>query len=140
MSDFWVLYGIVLVVMDALQTLKQVYGFERFRPLQREAVEGVLGGRDVFVLMPTGGGKSVCYALPSVMMEGVTVVVSPLISLMKDQVDGLKANGIEAAFLNSSLVLEEQDRVVGDLKAGRLKLVYVAPERLVQASFLSLLK
>jgi ATP-dependent DNA helicase RecQ len=125
--------------MDSLAALEHFYGFTSYRPNQREAVEAVLAGQDVFVLMPTGGGKSVCYAVPSAMMPGVTVVVSPLISLMKDQVDGLRANGIEAAFLNSSLDEADQSRVMQRARSGTLKLLYVAPERLVQPSFTAFL-
>lgn len=100
----------------------------------------VLGGKDVFVLMPTGGGKSLCYQLPSLVMEGMTVVVSPLISLMKDQVDGLRENGVRAAYLNSSLSSEEQQEVIAQVRKHGLSLLYVAPERLVQENFLDLLK
>jgi ATP-dependent DNA helicase RecQ len=126
--------------VDSLQTLQRYFGFDAFRPYQQEAVEAVLGGKDVFVLMPTGGGKSLCYVVPSVMMGGVTVVVSPLISLMKDQVDNLGQNGIAAAFLNSSLSESQQTRVIGQVKDGALRLLYVAPERLVQLQFRQWLK
>lgn len=126
--------------MDSLQALEQYFGFDSFRPNQREAVEAVVGGKDVFVLMPTGGGKSLCYAVPSVMMDGLTVVVSPLISLMKDQVDGLRANGIAAAFLNSSLSESDQAEVMRQVEAGELRLLYVAPERLVQPQFVAWLQ
>ena len=87
----------------ALKALKQHFGLESFRPLQKEIISDSLGGDDVFALLPTGGGKSLCYQLPAVMLDGLTVVISPLIALMKDQVDGLEANGIPATFLNSSL-------------------------------------
>src|SRR4051812_856172 len=109
--------------MDALSTLQHYYGFSSFRPLQQEAVDSILSGQDTFVLMPTGGGKSLCYALPSLLMEGTTVVVSPLIALMKDQVDGLLANGISAAFLNSSMAHEEQAEVTDRVLAGSVKLL-----------------
>lgn len=126
--------------MDSLATLEQYYGYTSFRPNQQEAIDSILSGRDAFVLMPTGGGKSLCYAIPSAMMPGTSIVISPLISLMKDQVDGLQANGIPAAFINSSLNPAEQSRVMDQAKTGQLKLLYVAPERLVQPQFLDWLK
>src|ERR1051325_11401523 len=91
----------------ATDTLKSVFGYGSFRPLQAEIVEAMLGGRDVFVLMPTGGGKSLCYQLPALLSPGLTVVVSPLIALMKDQVDRLASLGVPATFINSSLEPEE---------------------------------
>ena len=92
---------------ELARALKQHFGFDGFRPHQREIVEAVLGGRDVFASLPTGGGKSLCYQLPAVVLDGLTLVVSPLISLMKDQVDGAREDGISAAFLNSTLSAEE---------------------------------
>ena len=119
--------------------LKQYFGHESFRAGQREIIEYALKGSDAFVLMPTGGGKSLVYQLPALLMRGLTVVISPLIALMQDQVDRLRANGIAATFINSSLSLEEQyERECAALN-GRLKLLYVAPERLVNGNFLSLL-
>lgn len=94
-----------------LETLKEVFGFEKFRPNQEAIVTRILEKRDVFAVMPTGGGKSLCYQLPATMLPGTTVVISPLISLMKDQVDGARENGISAAFLNSSLTPDEKTRV-----------------------------
>ena len=91
----------------------------------------IISGQDALVLMPTGGGKSICYQLPALLLEGVTIVISPLIALMKDQVDALRQNGIAAAFLNSSLTAREQDSILWQLKAGELKLLYIAPERLI---------
>src|SRR5262245_64424324 len=88
--------------MDLLGALKKHFGYERFRPLQREIIEDALTGRDVFVLMPTGGGKSLCFQLPALMRNGLTIVVSPLVSLMKDQVDALQTSGIAATYLNST--------------------------------------
>ena len=95
--------------------MKEYWGFEELRPLQREAMECVLEGRDSLVVLPTGGGKSLCFQAPALVMEGLSVVVSPLISLMKDQVDGLKAAGIAAAFLNSSLEPDDHRRVLADM-------------------------
>jgi ATP-dependent DNA helicase RecQ len=128
------------MMKEAKSLLKQYFGFDSFRPLQAEIIEAVVQGKDTLVLMPTGGGKSLCYQLPALMMPGVTVVVSPLISLMKDQVEALRANGIEAEFLNSSLSSRAALEVVARLRAGKVKLVYVAPERLVTERFLELLK
>ncbi len=112
-------------------TLAEVFGYHEFRPHQAEIIDHVIAGRDAFVLMPTGGGKSLCYQLPALHRDGVTVVVSPLIALMKDQVDALRANGVAAAYLNSSLSAQEARDVLEQLRAGTLDLVYVAPERLV---------
>jgi RecQ family ATP-dependent DNA helicase len=122
-----------------IDTLKQYYGYDSFRPLQQEIIRDVLDKKDVFALMPTGGGKSLCYQLPSLIQDGLTVVVSPLISLMKDQVDTLKQIGMKAELLNSSLSLNEQKLVIKSLKEGEIKILYVAPERLNQDSFITLL-
>ena len=116
----------------ALQTLCDVFGYERFRGDQAAIIDAVLAGRDAVVLMPTGGGKSLCYQIPALLRDGVGLVVSPLIELMQDQVRALHELGIEAAFLNSSLSREEQDDVIRRLRAGEIQLLYVAPERLVQ--------
>jgi ATP-dependent DNA helicase RecQ len=122
--------------MTPRQTLKTVFGYETFRPHQERIITDLIGGKDAFVLMPTGGGKSLCYQIPALHREGVAVVVSPLISLMKDQVDALLANGVAAACYNSSLNEGESRRVLADLHNGKLKLLYVAPERLLSDSFL----
>ena len=114
---------------DPRSALKHHFGFDEFRPHQERIVADVLAGRDVFALLPTGGGKSLCFQLPAVMSNGLTVVVSPLIALMKDQVDALTAAGIPATFLNSSLAASEVRSRVGDLHAGRYRLLYIAPER-----------
>ena len=116
--------------------LRDVFGLHTFRPHQREIVEGLVAGRDAFVLMPTGGGKSLCYQLPALLRPGVGLVVSPLISLMKDQVDALQANGVAAEYYNSSLDGASARRVLARLHAGELDLLYVAPERLMAADFL----
>jgi len=122
------------------QTLRTVFGIHEFRPHQREIIEHIVAGGDAFVLMPTGGGKSLCYQLPALHRSGTAIVVSPLISLMKDQVDALRANGVAAECLNSSLTAEEASQVLSDLRAGALDLLYVAPERLMLPSFLATLR
>jgi ATP-dependent DNA helicase RecQ len=113
------------------QKLKSVFGYDAFRPMQREIMEATLGGRDTFALLPTGGGKSLCFQLPALMGEGLTLVVSPLIALMKDQVSQLEAAGVEATFLNSSLGVKETKARLADLHQGRYRLLYAAPERLM---------
>ncbi len=123
-----------------LEVLRQVFGYDSFRGRQREIIEHVLGGRDALVLMPTGGGKSLCYQIPAILRPGVAVVISPLISLMQDQVEALREAGVRAAFLNSALSRERAWAVERDLAAGALDLVYVAPERLATESFLELIE
>jgi ATP-dependent DNA helicase RecQ len=118
-------------------TLRKVFGLHEFRPHQREIIQGLLSARDAFVLMPTGGGKSLCYQLPALLRPGMALVVSPLISLMKDQVDALMANGVAAAFYNSSLDPVQAKQTLAAMHAGELKLLYVAPERLMHAGFLA---
>jgi ATP-dependent DNA helicase RecQ len=120
--------------------LKRHFGFDAFRPLQEEIIRDALAGRDVLALLPTGGGKSLCFQLPALARPGLTVVVSPLISLMKDQVDALRAAGIEATCLNSSLDADEARARVKDLGRGRYRLLYVAPERLMIPGFLGALR
>ncbi|MBC8123256.1 MAG: RecQ family ATP-dependent DNA helicase, partial [Gemmatimonadaceae bacterium] len=120
-------------------TLKQHFGHTGFRSGQREIVERVLEGRDQLILMPTGGGKSLTYQLPALLLPGLTVVVSPLIALMHDQVDRLRDNGIAAAFINSSMSSQERARREQAALRGELKLLYVAPERLLSEGFLELL-
>jgi ATP-dependent DNA helicase RecQ len=123
-----------------LATLKQHFGFDSFLPLQEEIIRDSLAGRDVFALLPTGGGKSLCFQLPALMREGLTVVVSPLIALMKDQVDALKAAGIAATFLNSSLDVREIQSRGRALNEGRYRLLYVAPERVLMGGFVTAMK
>ena len=117
------------------QLLKTYFGYDQFRSLQEDIINRVLQKKDAFVLMPTGGGKSLCYQLPALKFEGLTLVISPLISLMKDQVDTLKANGIPAEFINSSLSYEEVTRIQKEARQGRIKILYIAPERLAMESF-----
>jgi ATP-dependent DNA helicase RecQ len=117
-------------------TLRQVFGLHEFRPQQQEIIENLINGEDAFVLMPTGGGKSLCYQLPALLRPGVALVVSPLISLMKDQVDALVANGVAAAYYNSTLPAEMARMVLARLHAGELDLLYVAPERMMNPGFL----
>jgi ATP-dependent DNA helicase RecQ len=116
--------------------LREVFGFPEYRPDQQEIVDHLIAGGDAFVLMPTGGGKSLCYQLPALVRPGTGIVVSPLISLMKDQVDALRAAGVRAAAYNSSLEADEARSVLRDLHGGRLDLLYVAPETLMTESFL----
>ncbi len=123
-----------------LQTLQRVFGYHSFRHHQREVIDGLIAGEDAFVLMPTGGGKSLCYQIPALHRSGVAIVVSPLISLMKDQVDALRANGVRAACYNSSLAAAEARQVLAQLHAGELDLLYVAPERLLSDGFLERLE
>lgn len=122
--------------MELLGPLKRHFGHDQFRPLQREIVQDALGGQDVFVLMPTGGGKSLCFQLPALMRDGLTIVVSPLISLMKDQVDALQTSGIAATYLNSTLSGEEAKARWRGLHRGEYRMLYVAPERLMLDTFL----
>ncbi|MBY5982181.1 DNA helicase RecQ [Ferrimonas balearica] len=117
----------------ALNTLQQVFGFRAFRPGQDEVVAQALAGRDCLVIMPTGGGKSLCYQLPALVLPGLTVVISPLISLMKDQVDALRESGVAAAALNSSLERHEVVELMGAIHRGEIKLLYISPERLLSA-------
>ena len=121
-------------------TLKSVFGYQEFRTCQREVIEGLINGEDSFVLMPTGGGKSLCYQVSALHRSGVAIVISPLISLMKDQVDGLVTCGVSAAFYNSSLNSNEAREVLGRLHGGQLDLIYIAPERLMSDDFLARLR
>src|SRR6266581_343494 len=122
--------------MDLAGALKKHFGHDKFRPLQEDIVKDALTGRDVFALMPTGGGKSLCFQLPALLRDGLTIVVSPLISLMKDQVDALQTSGIAATFLNSALDRHEAVERLRRLHRGEYRLLYVAPERLVLEGFL----
>lgn len=121
------------------EVLRRVFGFDRFRPQQAEIIDTVLAGQDCFVLMPTGGGKSVCYQLPALILRGPAVVISPLISLMQDQVDALRACGVRAAQLNSALGVTEARAVVKAARSGGLDLLYVSPERALSDGFVQLI-
>ena len=125
---------------DLLHLLKQTFGFDSFRPLQEEIIRDALADRDVFALLPTGAGKSLCFQLPALARPGLTVVISPLISLMKDQVDALTASGVSATFLNSTVNANEIGSRMLDLREGKYRLLYVAPERAMLPGFLANLK
>lgn len=132
------------IVVDSADTkilcgkiLKDTFGYPEFRPGQLEVIEAVISGQDALILLPTGGGKSLCYQVPALAMDGLTLVVSPLISLMQDQVQQLSTQGVKAAYLNSSQDPEEAQKVNDALHEGELDLLYVAPERLLQSYFLN---
>ena len=125
---------------SAHEALQSVFGYSHFRPHQQEIIEDVTAGKDTFVLMPTGGGKSLCFQVPALLRTGTTIVISPLISLMKDQVDALLLNGVEAAYYNSSMREEAARQTLARLHAGTLDLLYVAPERLMSEGFLARLE
>jgi ATP-dependent DNA helicase RecQ len=130
--------------MEPLEILKKHFGYDSFRFNQEAIIRSLLSGKDTFVLMPTGGGKSLCYQIPALMLDGITLVISPLIALMKDQVDALRVNGIPAAFVNSTQHYIEQNEILDDARSGKIKLLYLAPERLLNTekknSFLDQLK
>lgn len=123
--------------MEKVEVLRQYFGFSSFREGQQTLVDAVLAGRDVLGVMPTGGGKSLCYELPALLLPGLTLVISPLISLMKDQVEALREDGIPAAYLNSSLDTQERREVLAGLGRGEFRLLYIAPERLDSRAFAS---
>src|SRR6266511_2436245 len=126
-----------LDAIDPRDALQRLFGFPDFRPGQEEVVRAVLAGEDVLAVMPTGAGKSLCYQLPAMLLPGCTVVISPLVALMKDQIDSLPAElRTRAAVFNSTVERDELDAATAELVAARLKLVYVAPERLRQRRFL----
>ena len=113
-----------------IEILQKYFGYSNFRLEQANAIENVIAKKDTFVLMPTGGGKSLCYQVPALVLEGTAIVISPLIALMKYQVDALRVNGISASYINSSMSSFEQNETLNQLKKGELKLLYVAPEKL----------
>jgi ATP-dependent DNA helicase RecQ len=127
-------------VREPLEALKEFFGFDGFLDGQEEVVDQILSGQDGLVVMPTGGGKSLCYQLPAMCLEGVTLVISPLIALMKDQVDALQEKGIPSTMINSTLGWPEQKDRIERMKAGEYKLVYVAPERFRAESFMTALE
>ena len=118
------------------RTLKDIFGYDAFRPGQQEVVDALLAGQDVLAVMPTGAGKSICYQLPALLLPGITVVVSPLISLMQDQVQALIQMGVRAAYINSSLTENQCRKALANACDGMYKIVYVAPERLLTPGFL----
>lgn len=128
------------IIIEPLEALEKHFGFSRFLAGQSEVVESILSGRDGLVVMPTGGGKSLCYQLPALCLRGITVVVSPLIALMKDQVDALQQRGVAAVLINSTLSLSEQASRIESVKRGQVKLIYVAPERFKSQNFMRMLK
>ena len=128
------------MVANLNSLLKKTFGYDSFRPLQEEIIRAALDGRDVLVLMPTGGGKSLCYQLPALVREGLTIVGSPLIALMKDQVDALQATGAPATFLNSTLNADESRHRIAGLYRGEYKLLYIAPERLMLSGTIEMLE
>ncbi|WP_413870673.1 DEAD/DEAH box helicase, partial [Albidovulum sp.] len=128
------------MIARAEELLSSVFGFDAFRPGQAEIVAAVAEGRNTLAIMPTGGGKSLCFQLPALMREGVTVVISPLIALMRDQVRALREAGVEAGALTSGNTEEETEAVFAALDEGRLKLLYMAPERLASGGTLTLLR
>ena len=124
--------------MDKLTVLRECFGYTDFRDGQERLIDAILSGRDVFGVMPTGGGKSLCYQVPAMLLPGVTFVISPLISLMQDQVMALREAGISAAYINSALSPEQMRAVYANIRADRYQIVYVAPERLGTERFLRL--
>ena len=133
-------YALLMSSAALYRTLKQSFGYDSFRPLQEEIITDALAGRDVFALLPTGGGKSLCFQLPALVREGLTVVVSPLIALMKDQVDALTASGVAATFINSTLKAEESRARLRGLFAGQYRMLYAAPERLMLDGTIEMLR
>src|SRR3954464_15134336 len=127
----------VAILMERIQaTLRKRFGFEQLRPGQQEVIDRILAGRDTLAIMPTGAGKSLCYQLPALRMEGVTVVVSPLISLMKDQAEKLEDLGVEAAALNSTLTAGEETEALEAVEEAQADIVFATPERMTDPEFI----
>ncbi|MDA9843896.1 DEAD/DEAH box helicase [Flavobacteriaceae bacterium] len=124
----------VQIIMNPQTLLKNIFGYDEFRPLQKEIIERTLIGKDSLVLMPTGGGKSICFQIPALCFDGITIVVSPLISLMKDQVQTLQSNGIKADFYNSSISSQEQKEIIHRAINEETQLLYLSPEKLISVS------
>ncbi len=129
-----------MTLADARIALKKFFGYDNFRPNQAEIVQSVYDKKDSLVLMPTGGGKSICFQIPAITLDGICIVVSPLISLMKDQVESLRGNGIPAAYYNSSLSKSQEQQVLNDIETESIKLLYVSPERMLTRSFYDLMQ
>src|SRR5471030_457211 len=123
----------------ALNFLEKYYGYKTFRKGQKDIIDEIIKGEDVLAIMPTGGGKSICYQIPALMLEGITIVISPLISLMKDQVDTLNDMGIKGALINSTLSAKEENEVINNLQNGEIKILYIAPERLESFEFINVI-
>ena len=126
--------------LKPLEVLSKYYGYTSFRKGQEDIINSIINKNDVLAIMPTGGGKSICYQVPALILEGLTIVISPLISLMKDQVDALKIMGIEAEFINSSLSNNEYSEVLQNINEDKYKILYVAPERLDSIDFIEIMK
>lgn len=126
--------------LKPIDILSKYYGYSSFRKGQENIINSIIDNKDVLAIMPTGGGKSICYQVPALCLDGITIVISPLISLMKDQVDNLRASGIEATYINSSLSQNEYLKILNDIKDDKYKLLYVAPERLDSREFMDLVK
>ena len=126
--------------LKPIDILSKYYGYSSFRKGQENIINSIIDNKDVLAIMPTGGGKSICYQVPALCLDGITIVISPLISLMKDQVDNLRASGIEATYINSSLSQNEYLKILNDIKEDKYKLLYVAPERLDSREFMDLVK
>ena len=121
--------------LKSKEILKKYYGYDSFREGQEKIIQNILEKKDTLGIMPTGGGKSICYQIPALMFNGITIVISPLISLMKDQVDNLNSNGINARYINSTQKLEVSDEIIELCKKGEVKLLYIAPEKLENEFF-----
>ena len=129
-----------LMKKEAKRLLKEIYGYEDFREGQKVIVSSVLQRKDTLGVMSTGGGKSICYQIPALLFKGITIVISPLISLMKDQVDTLKLLGIKSVYINSTLSREEYSEAMQKIRNGSAKIIYIAPERLANEKFVSFIK